>query len=161
VTAFRRRHSVRTGLVVVGIVLLVAAVAGWRLATFYSSNRLHVLGPDAAGMVGWSLASGDGGPAFRPGAAQDATVVLLSAAWWPACAPWDQGGDSWLAPEVSYLPWSVTITLRTSDAFASVKSCNGFYDFWGQPVEVRLSEPLGSRPLFDGSTFPSTAKPYR
>jgi hypothetical protein len=159
--AFVPHRSRRTALVVVGIVLLVAAVATWWLAPFHSNDRSPYLGPDAAGLVGWSLASGDGGPAFRPDAAQDATVVLVSAAWWPACSPWDQGDDSWLAPEVSYLPWSVTITLRTSDAFASAKSCGAFYDFWGEALEVRLSEPLGARPLFDGSTFPSSAKPYR
>jgi hypothetical protein len=161
VRAFAPRRSVRTGLVVVGIVLLVAAVATWWLAPFRSSDRLAYLGPDPAGLVGWSLASDGGGSALRPDAAQDATVVLVRAAWWPACAPWDEGGDAWLTTEIAYLPWSVTVTLRRSDAFASAKSCNAFYDYWGQPVEVRLSEPLGSRPLFDGSTFPSTAKPYR
>jgi hypothetical protein len=41
------------------------------------------------------------------------------------------------------------------------ESCGAFYDFWGEALEVRLSEPLGARPLFDGSTFPSSAKPYR
>jgi hypothetical protein len=141
--------------------MLVVAIAAWRLAPSHSSERLAYLGPDPAGLVGWSLASGRGRPPFRPDAAQDATVVLVSAVWWPACAPWDEGGDSWLTPEISYLPWAVTITLRTSDAFASSVKCgNGFYDFWGQSVEVHLSEPLGGRPLFDGSTSPSTAVPY-
>jgi hypothetical protein len=160
VTAFKSRRSKRTGLVVVGIVLLVAAVVAWRLAPFRSNDRLAYLGPDPAGLVGWSLLPAGRGPAFRPNAAQDATVVLVSAAWWPACSPWEQGGDSWLTPEISYLPWSVTITLRTSDSFRSAKCGNGFYDFWGQPVEVHLSETLGARPLFDGSTSPSTAQPY-
>ena len=161
-TVFARRRSVRTGLVVVGIVMLVAAVATWWLAPFRSNDRLAYLGPDPAGLVGWSLAPL--GAPFRPDAAQDATVVRVSADWWPACPPWDQGAgdDSWLMPEISYLPWSVTITLRTSDAFASSGKCGqGFYDFWGQGLEVHLSEPLGGRPLFDGSTSPSTAVPYR
>lgn len=105
------------------------------------------------------MASAGGGPAFRPDAAQEATVVLVRAAWWPACSAWDQNDDSWLTPEISYLPWSVTITLRESDSFASVK-CGGFYDFWGQPVEVHMSEPLGGRALFDGSKFPPDARPY-
>jgi hypothetical protein len=149
------RRSKRTGLVVVAIVLLVAAFAIGPLSPFRSSDR------HGAGMVGWSLASDGGGSAFRPDAAQDATVVLVRAAWWPACGPWDGGNDSWLTPEVSYLPWSVTITLHRSDAFASAKSCTAFYDYWGKPVEVHLSEPLGARWLFDGSTFASFPKSYR
>jgi hypothetical protein len=160
VTTPTPRRSVRTRLLVVGIVMLVVAIGAWRLAPSHSSDRLPSLGPDSAGIVGWSLASAGGGSAFRPNAAQDATVVLVSAAWWPACSPWDQGDDSWLTPEISYLPWSVTITLRTSDSFAAVK-CGVFYDFWGGGFEVHLSEPLGSRALFDGSSFPPVARPYR
>ena len=157
--AFVPRRSKRTGLVVIGIVLLVAAVVAWRLAPSDSRDRLAYLGPGPDGIVGWSLAPL--GDPFRPDAAQDATVVRVSAAWWPACPPWEQGGDAWLTPEISYLPWSVTITLRTSEAYESSMKCGGaFYDFWGQPVEVHLSEPLGGRPLFDGSTSPSTAVPY-
>ena len=137
--AFVPRRSKRTGLVVNGIVLLVAAVAIGPLSSFRSSDR------HGAGMVGWSLASDGSGSAFRPDAAQDATVVLVRAAWWPACAPWNDGDDSWLTPEVSYLLWSVTITLNRSDAFATGESCNAFYDYWGKPLEVHLSEPLGAR----------------
>jgi hypothetical protein len=63
----------------------------------------------------------------------------------------------------------VTITLRTSAAHANDSKCSergadgrlqavGYYM---SPVffPVQLSEPLGGRPLFDGSSFPAAARP--
>jgi hypothetical protein len=55
----------------------------------------------------------------------------------------------------------VTITLHESDSFDAAKcAASGFYDYWGIPVEVNLSEPLGGRALFDGSRSPPAARPY-
>ena len=46
-------------------------------------------------------------------------------------------------------------------SFDKDSSCRtGFYDYWGLPVAVQLSEPLGGRALFDGATFPPAARPY-
>jgi hypothetical protein len=114
--------------------------------------------------VAWGLSAGIGGPAFDPATAQAMTVVNVEVQW-PACV--NAGDSSWLTPEVSYMPWSVTITLRTSAAYA--EKCSKGAD--GQPAvigyylsdlsfPVRLSEPLGGRPLFDGSTVPATER-YR
>jgi hypothetical protein len=158
-TASPPRHFVSRGLVVIGVVLLIGALAAWRLAPTHP--ELRYLGPGPSGMVGWSLDRPANGLAFRPNTADETTVVFVSADWWPACSAWENSGDSWLIKEVSYLPWSVTITLRKSESFVSAPCGGSYYDFWGQAVEVHLSEPLGGRPLFDGSTFPSTAKPYR
>jgi hypothetical protein len=87
---------------------------------------------------------------------------------WLSCAPHD---DSWLAPPaISYTPWSVTITMHTTDAFAATTTCGGGNDNTGMfgimrdvgiPVAVQLREPLGGRALFDGSSSPSAARPYR
>lgn len=44
----------------------------------------------------------------------------------PSCAPDD---DSWLAtPAITYTPWSVTITLHTSDAFGDTTKCGSCDD---------------------------------
>ena len=156
-TISKVRRFVPVALVVVGVAMLVGAFAAWRLAPSKSTDRLPDLGPGTSGMVGWSLAAG-GGPGSPPKVAPDATVLLVRTNWWPACSPWD-ANDSWLTQEISYLPWSVTITLHASDSFAPVK-CHGFYDYWGEPLEVHLREPLGGRPLFDGGASPPAPRPY-
>jgi hypothetical protein len=150
----RLRRFAPVGLVVVGVVMLVA-LAAWLLAPSHSSPT-----------VGWSLASATGGPAFRPDTAQEATIVLVTTSWWPGCSPWGDLGksksdSSWLTPDITYTPWAVTITLHESESYVAAR-CHpfSFYDYWGLPVEVHLSGPLGGRALFDGSKFPPAARPY-
>jgi hypothetical protein len=142
------------GVAAVAVVIIVA-LAAWRLAPSHSSPT-----------VGWSLASASGGPAFRPDTAQATTIVLIRTSWWPGCSPWgdlgkDTSDSSWLTPDITYTPWAVMITLRESDSYVATK-CDpfSFYDYWGIPVQVHLSEPLGGRALFDGSSSPPAARPY-
>jgi hypothetical protein len=157
VTAPRIR---RPRVLLVGIVLLAAAVAlgiwssvvpkgtpiGWQLA------NLHSVG----GPRGWDSMD----------EAKAATVVYLTTSWWPYCHPYDDNtgpfaDSSWLTPDITYSPGSVTITMRIKDAYYQNRECGrGFYDYWGLPVAVPLREPLGGRFLFDGSTSPPAARPY-
>ncbi len=86
---------------------------------------------------------------------------------WPACV--QPGDETWLTPEVSYTPWSVTITLHTSQAYVRNPNChvsgNGLpmvgYYLSALSFPVQLSEPLAGRQLSDGSQFPAAARPYR
>ena len=85
---------------------------------------------------------------------------------WPGCVK--QRDHSWLTPDIAYLPWSVTITLRTSDSDTAQCGKAGLdgrlppVGFYLSPLSfpVLLSEPLDGRPMFDGSTFPATER-YR
>lgn len=117
--------------------------------------------------IGWRLADGFlGTPRFDPATARTTTVVPISVDWL-TCAPQN---DSWLAPpEVTYTAASVTITIRTTDAFAAVTTCGGGNGGKGDvsvmldvgiPVAVRLGEPLGGRALFDGGASRPVARPY-
>jgi hypothetical protein len=144
------------GLVAVGVVILLG-LGIWLLVGSHSSSPA----------VGWQLASDSGGPAFSPVTAQGTTTVFLTTSWWPGCSPWGDLGQttsdsSWLTPDIIYTPVAVIITLHESDLYLRTKQgpC-GFYDYWGLPVAIPLSEPLGGRPLYDGSTFPPAARPYR
>lgn len=143
-----------------GIVLLAAALifGGWSVLTPKGTP------------IGWQLANlhSVGGPRGwdTMDEAKGATVVYLRTDWWPACHPYDDGtgpfaDSSWLTPEITYTPWSVTITMRIKDSYHQNPECGrGFYDYWGLPVAVPLSEPLGGRSLFDGSAFRPAARPY-
>jgi hypothetical protein len=148
------RRFVSARLVITGIAVLLGAFAAWRLATSHSTPT-----------VGWTLASAPGAPAALPDAGNDTTIVLIRTDWWPGCSPWgdlgkDTNDESWLTEEVTYTPLSVTVTLHESDAYVATK-CGLGYDYWGIPVEIHLSEPLGGRAVFDGSSFPPAARPYR
>jgi hypothetical protein len=89
------------------------------------------------------------------------TTVVPIEAMRPDCVPND---DSWFEPVVAYTPVSVTIRLRVTDAAAATcpamdpHALGNWSSFY---VTVRPSEPLGLRPLFDGSSFPAVARPYR
>ena len=78
----------------------------------------------------------------------------------PYCAP---DGDAWLAPPaVTDTPLAVFITFRMADTF-NVPGCTGTLGYpdgklprvggylTGTYLDVQLAEPLGGRPLFDGS----------
>src|SRR5664280_2742747 len=60
---------------------------------------------------------------------------------------------------ITYTPSSVIITMHKTDAYAHAH-CAGFYTTnWSG--NVQLSEPLGGRALFDGSTSPPDPRPLR
>jgi hypothetical protein len=127
------------------------------------------LGPKGT-PIGWQLANlhSTGGPRGWDNLAEAkaATVVYLRTDWWPGCHPYDEmtgatADSSWLTPDITYTPWAVIITMRIKDAYYQDPECGrSFYDYWGLPVAVQLSEPLGGRALFDGSAFPPAARPY-
>jgi hypothetical protein len=140
--------------IVIVAVLIVGVIGASRLSAVLSSQAVR-----------WEPSSGIGGPAFDPATVQTMSIVNVEVEW-PTCI--DTGDSSWLTPEVSYMPWSVTITLRTNEIYAT--NCTtpaaggrppsiGYY-LSALPFPVQLNEPLGGRPLFDGSTFPATER-YR
>jgi hypothetical protein len=133
--------------------LVVGALAAWLLfASMASSSRQSIR---------WQLT---GPPGALSGLTATTTMVLINLDQWPACHPYDEvGGNSasWLAtPEITYTPSSVTITMYISDSFDPT-TCHGWYDYWGQPIEIHLTQPLAGRALLDGSTSPPGARPYR
>lgn len=140
----RLRRCVSIGLVLVGVVMLVA-VAAWLL--------LPSSVPPAR-FVGWK--SQYGGSPFVPATAQTTTVIPVEAEW-PACAP---DGVSWQGtPVVTCTPVSVTIHPRMTDTAAATcadRHIVGTY-LSGIYVPVQLSEPLGGRALLDGSSSPAAA----
>lgn len=113
-------------------------------------------------LLNWHLNSGTSG-SRNASAVQTTTVVGIEVEH-PGCAPID--GGRWIAdPIVSYTPWSVTITMHMNDT-PEVARCSsqqtphegslplvGGY-LMGVLVTVHLTEPLGGRALFDGSSFP-------
>lgn len=150
-------------------ILPIAAllVGAFFLGIFAASRLSSVLSAASSQTIGWQLAVGIGGPRFDPANAQTTKVVNVEVQW-PGCV--ETQDYSWLTPEVSYTPWSVTITLRTSDAYARNAKCHakgsgglpmvGYY-LSALSYPVQLSEPLAGRELSDGSQFPASARPYR
>ena len=137
------RRRVRRGPLIVGVTLLVGCLAIWMVAPAL------LAGPTTT--IRWQTASG-----FGPALDQSSSVVSVYMDQWPAeSCP---GSANWLAPPlVVETPVSVTITMHTSSAFQG-SACNGWYDFWGTPIEVHLGSPLGGRMLFDGSTIPPSPR---
>jgi hypothetical protein len=146
VTRTRSRRFAILGIVIAVIVVAVLAARPLFLALVYPSSRL----------VSWEL-HGVGGPQFDPAKAQTTTMVPVGI-WWPHSAP-PPPDASWLEPIVDYTPWSVTITLHAHFDVCGVKKCVPVY-LSPISVPVYLSEPLGGRALFDGSTMPPAARPY-
>ena len=142
-TRTRLHRNASVGIVLVTFVV-VGAVAGallaqWRLS---SSRSLE-----------WHLGDLD------PVTAQTATVIPIAIDEYPpedCYAP----AASWLeAPEITYTPSSVIITMHKTEAYARAH-CRGFYTTnWSG--KVQLSEPLAGRALLDGSGFPPTSRPLR
>lgn len=148
----------RTGsrrLIILGLVLALV-VAGALVARPFAPALLY----PARQLIGWQLGDGAGGPRFDPANAQTTTIVDVSI-WWPGGAP-EPPDTSWLEPLITYAPWAVMITLhsRISGVCAtSTLPCVGSY-LNTISIPIQLSEPLGGRALFDGSTFPPSARPY-
>ena len=137
------RRRVRRGPLIVGVILLVGCLAVWMVAPAL------LAGPSST--IRWQLTPGSGEP-IDP----TTSVIDVYMDQWPveSCP----GSADWLAPPlVVETPVSVTITMHTSWSFAG-SGCNGWYDFWGTPIEVHLSSPLGGRMLFDGSTIPPSPR---
>jgi hypothetical protein len=152
-------------LAIVVVMVIAGIVVGALAAVLFPSlsvppSRLvgWGLGGQVPGVAVWTGTYWRGGVGFDLATAQTTTVVPLSMDRWPAeCA---QGDDSWLAaPAITYTPWAVIITMRETDSFDTT-TCKGWYDFWGATVKVQLREPLGGRPLFDGSKYPPAPRPY-
>jgi hypothetical protein len=142
----------------VPIALIVAAF----FVGMFGASRLSTMQPSHT--VAWQPATGPAAHAFHPVAAAAADAVNVEVQW-PVCV--EIGDRSWLRPEVSYTPWSVTITLHTTDTYAErclKPSAEGSprIGYYLSPLhfQVPLSEPLGDRSLFDGSTSPATER-YR
>jgi hypothetical protein len=119
-------------------------------------------------LLSWQLSSAFG-PRLDSATAQTTTAVQIEVDH-PGCTP-SSGDPSWLAaPLVTYTPWSVTITMRMTDTFDAtcfVRTDSsgrlplvGSY-LMGLIYPVQLSEPLGGRALYDGSSFLPAARPYR
>jgi hypothetical protein len=96
---------------------------------------------------------------FDEAAARATTVIRINMNQWPeeGCMPPD--GEWLAAPAITYTPWAVTITMRARPVF-DAGACRGWYDYWGQALDIQLSEPLNGRALFDGSGIPTAARPY-
>jgi hypothetical protein len=147
-------------------ILPIAAllVAAFFVGIFAASRFSSALSDATSATIGWEFAVGLGGPKFDPAV----TRVVNAQVQWPGCISTQD--YSWLRSDVSYTPWSVTITLHSTDAFANNPNCqasnpNGLmkvgYYLSALSFPVQLSEPLGGRELFDGSEFPPAARPYR
>jgi hypothetical protein len=161
-------RRIAPGVALVALVI-VGALAGW---LFVSSESALSLPPERS--VSWVLYDGFGPATFDSSTAATTTSVTVRVGV-PVCIYWNKsfprGDTSWLAPPtVTYTPSAVTITVQTNDAFDAVKECGGtvngrrsigvVLDVYVS-VRVQLSEPLGGRALFDGSTSPPAARPYK
>jgi hypothetical protein len=150
----RRPRRVPIVPIVIVAAFFVGMLGASRISTLLSSH-----------VIPWQPSAGLSGARFDPATVQTMTVVNVDVEW-PGCIK--PGDSSWMTPEVSYTPWSVTITLRTNDIYASkctepradgrLPNIGSYLSALSFPVQ--LSEPLGGRPLFDGSSFPATER-YR
>ncbi len=151
-----------------GVTTVVAlAVAAWALLAS------GPVGPSAMPLPGtsvsWRLNQGYAGQAFEPWTAMTTTVVPIEVDY-PTCIT--NGAGHWFDVTVSYTSETVTIqVVMTPTAAAhcpsqpyphvlgSLPEVGGYLT--GIYYSVHLREPLGGRALFDGSTFPASARPYR
>jgi hypothetical protein len=146
----RSRRLVVLGLVISVVVAGVLVVRPIFPALVYPSRQL----------IRWDLELSPGEVRFDAVTAETTTRFAV-AIWYPGSAP-DPPDTSWLEPIITYTPWSVMITLHSrlsGPCDTTTLPCVGRYlkTFF---IPIQLSEPLGGRALFDGSTFPPTARPY-
>ena len=143
---------------IVAILLVAAFFVG-----MLGASRIYTILSSHA--VPWHPSAGLSGRSFASAPVQTSLVVYVEVEW-PGCI--DIGDYNWLTPDVSYMPWSVTITLRTNNYYADKCTKPGAdgrqppIGYYLSPLsfQVQLSEPVGNRPLSDGSTFPATER-YR
>lgn len=119
--------------------------AGWQ---FFEGGKcaLRVGLPEGIGFATWRL-----DPAVTPGVTADSVSVL---ALETACASGRSPEGRLLPPIVLYSADAVTIAI-------TVRKRPGDQDCQGNPevpIVVQLAEPLGSRHLFDGSSFPTVQR---
>jgi hypothetical protein len=115
---------------------------GWQ-ASEYGSCDLQVAPPEGSGFASWEV---DPSRPTQP----DATSLSVLATEL-ACASGTSMAGRLSPPIVLYAPDAVTIAL-------TVRTRPGGQDCPGnspEPVLVDLSEPLGDRALFDGSSYPA------
>ncbi len=115
---------------------------GWQ-ASEYGRCDLRVALPQGFGFASWEI---DPDHPTQP----DATSLTLLATE-RACASGKSMAGRLEAPIVLYAPDTVTIALVVR-AEPGGQDCQGNSP---EPVLVDLSEPLGSRSLFDGSSYPA------
>jgi hypothetical protein len=170
------RHKARSGLrrfapsalVIVGIVRLVgASFATWRLTSAPSESH-------PAGGVWWRVTGGPesvsaddeaDAPRLDQATIQTATEIPI-VAYFPYLAGRPAPDDSWLGtPRISYTSTAVVITMPLSDSFDCGSStaterptCGWSLSPRYVQTPIHLSEPLGDRGLFDGSTDPPTQR---
>jgi hypothetical protein len=151
-------------LVIVGIVMLVgASFATWRLTSAPSLSH-------ATGGVWWRVTGGPesvsadneaDAPRLDQATIQTATEIPIVTYYpWPAGRP--APDDSWLGtPMITYTSTAVVITIPMSDPFLCGSStaterptCGWSLSPRYVQTPIHLSEPLGDRGLFDGSTNP-------
>jgi hypothetical protein len=154
--------------VIVGIVLLVgASFATWRLAS--ATPESH-----PAGGVWWRLTGGPestsadnevDAPRLDRATVQTATEIPIVTYFpWPGGRP--APDDSWLGtPRITYTSTAVVITIPMSDPFlcrsssaTEMPTCGWSLSPRYVQTPIHLSEPLGDRGLFDGSTDPPTQR---
>lgn len=119
--------------------------------------------------LSWKIASGPNGSVVSTKAGQSTIWIEVEH---PGCTP--SSGGNWLAPAaISYTPWSVTITMSMNELAANGPCSDpqfrpqsnrrlpevGDY-LMGVIIPVQLSEPLGGRLLFDGSSSLPAVRPY-
>lgn len=150
---------------------LATAGIGFLAVVMVISIPVRLMAPSvllpSSRLLSWQLSSAFG-PRLDATTAQTTTAVQIEVTH-PGCTP-SSGDLSWLAaPLVTYTPWSVTITMRMSDAFDATcfagRDSSGRLPLVGSYLmgliyPVQLSEPLGGRALFDGSSLIPTARPY-
>jgi hypothetical protein len=91
-------------------------------------------------------------------ATTETTRVVEVVAERPYCTNMAEG--PWFAdPEIVDTPLAVVITVRARPEFSGRPECESFF-LSGTRLKVQLREPLGGRPLFDGSAMPPEARPY-
>jgi hypothetical protein len=120
----------------------IAEQGGWQ-AWEYGACDLQVRLPEGIGFATWDV-----DPAHPPQPDATSLTVLASEV---ACASGKPIDGRLAVPIVLYAPGAITIVLE-------VRSRPGGQDCQGtspEPVTVELTEPLGDRALFDGSSHPA------
>jgi len=148
---------------------LVTVAMGFLAILLVISIALQFVGPGwqipSSRLLNWKMNPVLG--SRNPDAVQTTTAFGIEVEH-PGCTP--TSGGSWLAdPIISYTPWSVTITMYMNDNVANCGSQQTPHEgslplvggyLMGVLVPIHLSEPLGGRPLFDGSSFPPAERQF-
>jgi hypothetical protein len=150
--------------ILIGSLLLLACATVWVVPAVVGNSGTKYPWQLATPVVGVSYTKIDPNGSeirkvFDEAAARATTVIRINMNQWPedGCMPPD--GEWLAAPAIAYTPWAITITMRARPEF-DASACRGWYDYWGQALDIHLSQPLNGRALFDGSGIPTAARPY-